>query len=116
MSLQIVFINEKNDKITFTQSELQALLEDVYQKGVADGSKNTITSPSPNPTLPKYWWENPPTWWSQGPTCVENGVTTGTPIPHYGATISSTDYPKTGTITAHWNGHDCEFDTTPTTK
>lgn len=113
MSLQVIFINEKNDKITFTKDELQTLLEDAYQKGYEDGSKYTITSPSP--TLPKYWWENPPTWWSQGPTCVDKTVpthiytddtTTGTPIPNYGTTISSADYPQTGTITAHWNGHE----------
>ena len=111
MSLQVVFINEKNDKITFTKDELQTLLEDAYQKGYEDGSKYTITSPSP--TLPKYWWENPPTWWSQGPTCVENDVTTGTPVPHYGTTISAADYPQTGTITAHRNGQEWACGTAP---
>ncbi len=73
MSLQIIFINEKNDKITFTKDELQTLLEDAYQKGYEDGSKRTITTPSIDPiTYPPNIYKTTPDpnpWWNQ-PYCT----------------------------------------------
>jgi len=128
---EVVFIQEEKDGyVRMTKKDLEESLHKAYDNGYNDGykagSQRTITSPDPNPTIPHGWWETPPYWWNQ-PMCVNNPcinykdncvdktvpthiytdhTTTGTPIPNYGTTISSADYPETKTITAHWNGYE----------
>ena len=130
---EVVFIQEEKDGyVRMTKEDLEKSLHKAYDNGYNDGykagSSKTITSPDPNPTIPHGWWESPPYWWNQ-PMCKDNCVdktvpthiytddtTTGTPIPNYGTTISSADYPQTGTITAHWNGHEWACGVAPTVE
>ena len=40
-----VFIKNKNNKVEFTQNELQSLLDETYNEGYTDGIKNNTRFP-----------------------------------------------------------------------
>ena len=84
--MNIVFINEKDGKVTLTRKEFEQLLEEKYNEGYAEGKKVSKNS-SLTGYCPYYWGcLNRTNWWYS---------TTTTPS----ITVSSTN--SQGTITSN---------------
>lgn len=65
---------DENGNFVFTKDELEKLLEEVYNEGVEEGKKYTITTPG----TWKEPWKIEPTWWRDGVTTAEPK-----PMPNY---------------------------------
>ena len=46
----VVYANKKNGKFEFAKEELEALLDDAYNKGYTQGKRDTLVWQSPSPT------------------------------------------------------------------
>ena len=53
----VVYANKKNGKFEFTQEELEALLDDAYNKGYTQGKSDTLVWQSP--TVTPSWIGSP---------------------------------------------------------
>lgn len=90
-----VFTKNKNGKIEFTEKELKALLDEIYDDGYADGSKKYYY------TTPYYYhtpyWYTTTTPLSNAPSSVSY-TTTASSGGDSGVTITSGSYTTDSTV------------------
>lgn len=93
-----IFTKNKQGKIEFTERELKALLDEIYNDGYNDGSKKYYYTTPYYYHWPYYGSTTPITY------CTTNASTAG----NSGITISASDY-STGSTTITTN-NDCNCD------
>ena len=89
-----VFTKNKNGKIEFTEKELKALLDEIYDDGYADGSKKYYYT-TPYYYHTPYWYTTTPL--SNMPSSVSY-TTTASSDGDSGVTITSGSYTTDSTV------------------
>ena len=64
-----IFTKNEKGKIEFTESELKALLDEIYNEGYHDGKGRSYTYTTPYISKP---------WWQYGTWCTADSTTTTT--------------------------------------
>lgn len=57
----IILLMNKDNKIELTADRLQEIIDEAYEQGKEDASKETISQPTKITQVP-YWWESYPIW------------------------------------------------------